>query len=182
MAEIKTVPHVALFHPFAEQLVSDRVTRLAWVGRSPVRSINTSIRHRHAHLLQGIILHDLTYRTSGDRPGIDIHPWVTEFPGAIAVCHRIGIIVDMNDNASEAFAGIGGCRLIGKEIFDCYPEPSKSRVKVLLECRRQNIYCIFSGAKEKLVFQTPLFVRGEFSRYSDVMLEIPREMSHFESD
>ena len=31
------------------------------------------------------------------------HPWVKEFPGAMTVCDREGIIIELNDKAAEAY-------------------------------------------------------------------------------
>ena len=63
---------------------------------------------------------------------MDDHPWTREFPGAITVCDARGILVEMNDRAERAFAEQGGRKLIGSDLADCHPEPSRSKFRELL--------------------------------------------------
>ena len=61
------------------------------------------------------------------------HSWVKEFPGAITVCDSRGIILEMNAKAVENFKQDGGRKLIGKNLFDCHPEPARTKLKDLME-------------------------------------------------
>ena len=125
----------------------------------------------------------LNDRLSGEPSGNDCHPWVDEFPGStITVCDKDGRIIALNEEARRSFAEQGGGRLIGSIIYDCHPEPARSKFKALMDSHRQNIYTIQKGGKRKLVFQTPWFIRGEFAGYLDLTLEIPWDMPHFNRD
>ena len=58
--------------------------------------------------------------------------WIQEFPGAVTVCDRDGIILAMNDKSVRTFEDSGGASLIGSDLFACHPEPSRTKVKELL--------------------------------------------------
>jgi hypothetical protein len=120
---------------------------------------------------------------SGEPPGNDRHAWADEFPGStITVCDKDGRIIALNGDARRSFAEQGGGRLIGSNIFDCHPEPARTKFRALMDSRRQNIYTIQKGGRRKLVFQTPWFIHGEFAGYLDLTLEIPWDMPHFNRD
>ena len=52
--------------------------------------------------------------------------WVKEFDGAVTVCDREGVILEMNDRAAEVFAGDGGRALVGTNALDCHPERARA--------------------------------------------------------
>ena len=60
------------------------------------------------------------------------HEWVKEFPGSVTVCDQEGRIIEMNDRAAEVFAKDGGANLIGTNVFDCHPEPSRTKLKEMM--------------------------------------------------
>jgi PAS domain S-box-containing protein len=70
------------------------------------------------------------------------HKWVKGFPGAVTVCDKDGRIIEMNEAAVEAFAKEGGEKLIGTNVLDCHPEPSRSKLKKMIEEGRTNVYTI----------------------------------------
>jgi hypothetical protein len=49
------------------------------------------------------------------------------------VCDLNGIILEMNDKAAEMYRKYGGMELVGKNLFDCHPEPARGKLKRLLE-------------------------------------------------
>lgn len=110
------------------------------------------------------------------------HQWVQGFPGAITVCDQKGVIIDLNDEAARQFADRGGRALIGTLIFDCHPEPARTKLARLFESRKPNIYTIQHEGRRKLVFQSPWSRDGEFSGYLDMTIEIPWTMPHFDRD
>ena len=63
--------------------------------------------------------------------------WIQEFPGSVTVCDSDGIILAMNDKSIRTFQDSGGAALIGSNLFDCHPEPSRTKVKELLKRRAQ---------------------------------------------
>jgi len=76
--------------------------------------------------------------------------WVNEFPAAITVCDRNGIITEMNNFSVMTFEKDGGRELIGKNLLDCHPEPAKSQLKEMLEKRTSNCYIIEKSATDRV--------------------------------
>jgi PAS domain-containing protein len=70
------------------------------------------------------------------------HEWVRAFPGAVTVCDRDGIILEMNDRSVASFAEEGGAALIGTNALDCHPEPSRGKLGTLLKSGETNVYTI----------------------------------------
>jgi transcriptional regulator with PAS, ATPase and Fis domain len=105
--------------------------------------------------------------------------WVKEFPGAITVCDHDGIILEMNDRAHEAFREDGGRSLIGSNALDCHPEPSRSKLKHLLESGETSAYTIEKKGIWKLIYQTPWYEDGEYRGFVELSLVIPAQMPHF---
>jgi transcriptional regulator with PAS, ATPase and Fis domain len=113
---------------------------------------------------------------------VDKNSWVKEFPGAVTVCDTEGRIIEMNDAAVEAFAADGGDKLIGTNVLDCHPEPSRSKLKGMLESGRANIYTIQKKGKKKLIYQSPWYDKGRYAGFVEVSLAIPWDMPHFNRD
>ena len=107
------------------------------------------------------------------------HQWVKEFPGAITVCDREGIILELNDQAEKTFADDGGRKLIGTNLLDCHPEPSRTQLKQMLETGQANIYTIEKKGKKKLIYQSPWYAEGRYAGFVELSLEIPAAMPHF---
>ncbi len=105
--------------------------------------------------------------------------WFREFPGAITVCDTEGIILEMNDRAAEAFRDDGGMALVGKNLLDCHPEPSRSKVRRLLESREANVYTIEKGGIRRLIYQSPWYAEEKYAGLVELSLEIPASMPDF---
>ena len=105
--------------------------------------------------------------------------WIQEFPGAVTVCDRDGIILAMNDKSIRTFQDSGGAALIGSNLFDCHPEPSRTRLKELLKDGRSNVYTIEKQGMKKLIYQSPWYEKGTYRGFVELSLEIPAEMPHF---
>lgn len=108
--------------------------------------------------------------------------WVKEFPGAVTVCDKDGLIVDLNDAAARDFAGSGGYGLIGRQILDCHPGPCAVKFSRLFESRKPNIYTIQKDGRRKIIVQVPWRREGEFAGFVEMDLEIPWDMPHFNRD
>jgi transcriptional regulator with PAS, ATPase and Fis domain len=105
--------------------------------------------------------------------------WIKEFNGSITICNEKGIIVYMNDKAINTFANYGGEKLIGTDILDCHPEPSKTTLKNLMAGRKVNTYTIEKNGVKKLIYQSPTFSNGVYTGFIEFSLEIPFELPNF---
>jgi transcriptional regulator with PAS, ATPase and Fis domain len=105
--------------------------------------------------------------------------WAASFPGAITVCDAEGIIIYLNDRSAATYAKDGGRDLIGKNLLDCHPEPSRTKVKDLLTSPRVNTYTIEKKGVHKLICQAPLYSDGVFAGLVEMSLEIPADRPHF---
>jgi transcriptional regulator with PAS, ATPase and Fis domain len=105
--------------------------------------------------------------------------WIKEFNGAITICNEKGIIIYMNDKAIRTFENDGGEKLIGTDILDCHPEPSKTILKNLMDERIVNTYTIEKNGVKKLIYQSPVYTDGVYSGFIELSLEIPFELPNF---
>jgi len=105
--------------------------------------------------------------------------WTDEFPGAVTVCDRTGIILSMNDRSAASFAADGGRALVGRNLLDCHPEPARSTIADLLARPRVNAYTIEKHGVKKLIYQAPWYRDGECQGLVELSLEIPADMPHF---
>ena len=107
------------------------------------------------------------------------HEWVQAFPGAITVCDRDGIILEMNERSVKSFADEGGAALIGTNALDCHPEPARSKLAGLLASGRTNVYTIEKSGVKKLIYQAPWYRDGGYAGFAELSLEIPFELPRF---
>lgn len=105
--------------------------------------------------------------------------WLKEFPGAVTVCDKDGVILSMNDKAVQTFAADGGAALIGRNVLDCHPEPARAKLRAMLEAGRKNVYTIEKQGAKKLIYQAPWTVNGEDRGFVELSLEIPFDLPHF---
>ncbi|MDP2915452.1 MAG: PAS domain-containing protein [Candidatus Aminicenantes bacterium] len=107
------------------------------------------------------------------------HEWVEEFKGAVIVTDENGTILEMNERAIKNLKDDGGRALLGTNVLDCHPEPSKTKLKEIMAERRTNVYTIEKRGVKKLIFQAPWTRDGRYRGLIEVSLEIPFEMPHF---
>jgi PAS domain-containing protein len=108
--------------------------------------------------------------------------WTREFPASITVCDPEGVILTLNEKAREIFAADGGIELIGKNLLDCHPEPSRTKVAGLLRTQQSNVYTIEKAGVKKLIYQSPWYINGTFAGLVELSLPLPSEMPHFVRD
>ncbi|HMK49526.1 MAG TPA: PAS domain-containing protein [Thermodesulfovibrionales bacterium] len=113
---------------------------------------------------------------------MEAHQWVQEFPGAITICDPQGVIIEMNDKAAATFQKSGGRQLLGSNLFDCHPEPARSKLKQLMERRETNVYTIEKKGIKKLIYQTPWYVNGQYRGFMEMAVELPATIPHFVRD
>lgn len=107
------------------------------------------------------------------------HQWVNQFPGAITVCDREGIILEMNEAAGRMFEKQGGLRLIGTNVMDCHPEQAREKLKSLMEQQAANVYTIEKKGRKRLIYQTPWVQQGQYAGFIELAIDIPAQMPHF---
>jgi DUF438 domain-containing protein len=108
--------------------------------------------------------------------------WIKEFPAAVTVCDKDGIILEMNDRSARNLARDGGRSLIGKNLLDCHPDPARGKVERLMDARQVNVYTIEKKGKKKFIYQSPWSLNGEYAGFVEISMEIPFELPHFVRD
>ena len=108
-----------------------------------------------------------------------MHEWIAEFPAAITVCDKEGIILEMNDKAAKTFVLDGGYELVGLNMLDCHPEPARTKTERLLAAKEKNVYTIEKNGLKKLIFQSPWYQNNQYAGFVEISMEIPIEMPHF---
>jgi len=113
---------------------------------------------------------------------MDKNAWVEDFPGAVTVCDANGRITAMNKRSLEVFAADGGAKLLGTNVLDCHPEPSRSKLGKMMDEHRTNVYTIEKKGTKKLIYQAPWYEDGVYAGFIELSLEIPKDMPHFIRD
>jgi hypothetical protein len=101
--------------------------------------------------------------------------WSTEFPAAITVCDRDGVVLEMNEKAKSTFSG----DFVGRNVLDCHPEPARSKLAELLATGKNNVYTIEKNGKKKLIYQSPWYRNSEFAGLVEISLELPASVPNF---
>lgn len=104
--------------------------------------------------------------------------WIKELPFAITVCDKAGNILEMNDKSKKTFEK-WGADLIGASLFNCHPEPAKSKLAEMLDSPRVNAYTIEKNGIKKLIYQSPWYEGDCFMGFVELSLEIPFEIPNF---
>lgn len=106
--------------------------------------------------------------------------WINEFPSAITVCNKEGIIIFMNEKAKRTFSNSGGERLLGTNVLECHPEPSRTKLAQMLIEGKSNSYTISKNGIKKIIHQSPWYVNNIYEGFVEISIEIPFDMPHFE--
>lgn len=110
---------------------------------------------------------------------MNLPPWTQEFPCAITVCDREGVILYMNEKSCATFEKYGGAELIGQNLAGCHPEPARSKLFALLKEQKTNAYTIEKNGVKKMIYQSPWYENGEFMGLVEFSLILPMDMPHF---
>jgi PAS domain-containing protein len=105
--------------------------------------------------------------------------YFAQFPAAVEVCDREGILLYVNDVAAETVAGRDQ---LGTNILDCHPEPARAKFERMLATGEANVYTIEKGGRRKLIYQAPWYVNGEYAGFIEMALPLPDELPHFNRD
>jgi SAM-dependent methyltransferase len=108
------------------------------------------------------------------------HAWVDQFAGAITVCAPDGIILEMNERAAASFSKDGGAGLIGSNLYDCHPEPARSKLRDLMASQTANVYSIEKKGVHKIIYQSPWYTAdGSYGGFVELSFETPAILPHF---
>jgi transcriptional regulator with PAS, ATPase and Fis domain len=107
------------------------------------------------------------------------HEWTKELPVSITVCDRDGIIIEMNDRAVRTFEKDGGRALIGTNVLDCHPEPSRTQLSNMLIQQTANTYTIEKSGVKKLIHQVPWYKDSIYAGFVEFAIELPATLPHF---
>lgn len=108
--------------------------------------------------------------------------WEDGFNGAITICNADNKIIYMNEKSIKQFSDDGGEKLIGTDIVDCHPEPSKSMLKDMINDKESNTYTITKKGTQKIIHQAPLIENGDYKGFIEISFEIPEDMPHHNRD
>ena len=106
--------------------------------------------------------------------------WVNELPVAVTVTSADGTIIEMNARSILTFAEDGGAALLGRSVFDCHPEPSKTKTYALYDAKAPNHYTIRKKGQKKIIHQIPWYKEGAFAGFVEISIPIPDELPHFD--
>lgn len=97
---------------------------------------------------------------------------------AVTVCAKDGTILDMNEKSRKTFLKPGREQLIGKNVLDCHPEPTRSLLSDMLENPRTNVYTIEKEGLRKLIFQCPWYEGDEYAGFMELSMVLPEDIPH----
>ena len=110
---------------------------------------------------------------------MDVPVWLEGITDSVTVCDRAGVIVYMNGKAALTFASDGGRALVGKNLWDCHPEPAREKIRRIMATGQSNNYTIEKHGVKKLIHQAPWFANGELAGVVEFSLVIPQALPHF---
>ncbi len=103
--------------------------------------------------------------------GVEVD-WAEELNAAVTVCDTKGIIVYMNRYSIRQFKKRGGEKLLGENLLDCHPEPSKTKLKQMLAKHSENMSIAEKKGVKTIFLQTPWRVNGEFRGIIEISFDL----------
>ncbi len=108
--------------------------------------------------------------------------WLEEFPVAVTVTGADGTILAMNARSRTTFEKDGGGALVGRSVFECHPEPARTRTRELYARRLPNHYTVRKNRQRKIIHQIPWYREGAFAGFVEISVPIPDDLPHFDRD
>lgn len=94
-------------------------------------------------------------------------------PVALTICDEQGTILYMNPAAVENFEKDGGAALIGRNLLDCHPEPSRTLLRDMLREKRGHTYLSEKSGKRKLIHEVPWYKDDTFKGLMELIIPLP---------
>lgn len=104
------------------------------------------------------------------------HSWSDEVNFPVTICDTDGIIVYMNQASIKYFENYGGEQLVGQNLLDCHPEPSKSELLEMLIKRQSQSIQNEKDGQNRLIVQTPWYNNGEYAGLIELIHNLPKEV------
>jgi hypothetical protein len=108
-----------------------------------------------------------------------MNAWVMELPAEVMVCDITGTVLEMNLEAELLFAEDGGGGLLGKNVLDCHPEPSRLKLTGMMESQSPNAYYNTEAGEKRFFFQSPWFKNGQYAGFVELSFPAPDQIPHF---
>jgi len=107
------------------------------------------------------------------------HSWVEKFPAEIMACGADGVILELNAEAESLFAADGGRGLLGSNVHDCHPEPSRAKLEGMMAKQVSNAYYNTENGEKRFFYQAPWYKNGQYAGFVEISFEVPEEVPHF---
>lgn len=107
---------------------------------------------------------------------MDIKNIIDNFEGTFTLCDTDGIATYMNKASIKFFEKDGGEKLLGTNLLDCHPEPSRTKFAEMLKEEKANVYFIKKKEKTKFVYQAPVYEDGIYTGFLEIMLDLPEDI------
>lgn len=115
-------------------------------------------------------------------PKKEIINWADHIPHPLTICNDEGVILYMNPESIESFKKDGGADLIGSNLIDCHPEPSKSQLREMLNNKTGQTYTIEKRGQKTLIHQFPWFESGDYMGFMELSIKLPVELRNIKRD
>lgn len=111
---------------------------------------------------------------------MELPDWLEGLPASVTVTDETGEIIAMNRRAAETFAADGGRALLGSNVLDCHPEPSRSKLVAMLAGASANHYTTAKAGRRTMIHQLPWCRDGVFAGLLEIAVEVPAALPHFD--
>lgn len=105
--------------------------------------------------------------------------WIEGLPAEIMLCDTAGVIVEMNAAAAVLFVEDGGMDLLGANLLDCHPEPSRSMLRGMMQTQASHAYFNTEEGEKRFFFQSPWFKDGCYAGFVEFSFPVPDNIPNF---
>lgn len=99
--------------------------------------------------------------------------YLKEVGFTVSISDSEGSIIYLNESAAkDTFSKEGGYELIGTNLLDCHPEPSKTRLAEMMRTHKTQTILKGEGESKRLIHQTPIYNEGKFAGYIELIIPI----------